>query len=144
MVEIKNNYWFAGILIAVALIGYSTGQVFELNPTGNYRTCTSGWQMEQSGAYEGKFSCSARAGVYYDCVGTRDSKNTPKYYCDEATRTEVKTEQIILTPPAKECPKAHTLVYTDFGKYFCEDINACDTPVDIANKCQSPSQLTQS
>ena len=140
MVEIKNTT-LAGLVVVLLILG--SGVTYVLKPTGNYRTCSSGWSLEQSGINEGKFSCSVRSGVYYDCSSVRDSSKTNGYYCDEATRVEVKTNEVVLTPscPIMSCPKAQSVVYTDFGKYFCADIDACDTPVDIANKCQSATTL---
>lgn len=120
MAEIKNNYLFAGLILAIALI--AAGVTYELKPTGNYRTCSSGWVFGS----DGKYSCSARVGVSYDCSSVRDSSKTKGYYCDEATRVEVKTEQVTLQPNcpvvASNCPSVRVIKYDyDGTKWLCDD-----------------------
>ena len=127
MVEIKNNYTFAGIVIAVALVGFfadaGVEKVFKLESTGNYRTCTSGWQFQSSGSYEGKYSCGARTDVHYYCSSVRDSKNTKGYYCDEATAVEIKetvVEKEVVVQPS--CPKVKVVKYDyDGSKWLCDE-----------------------
>lgn len=115
MVEFKNNYSFAGLLLAFAVI--VSGVVYNLVPTGNYKVCDNGvgWQLDSN---TGQYACGDRK---YDCVAVRNTKTgKPNYYCDEATRVEVKIEEVVVQPscPAERvCPDF--ISYTDSGKTFC-------------------------
>ena len=123
MAEIKNSV-LAGL--AVVLLLLSSGVTYMLKPTGSYRTCTSGWEFEGAGSYEGKYSCAARPDVYFDCVNVRDSSKTKGYYCDEATRVEVQTETEVVQgqcPAAKETLCPDFISYYDTGKTFCRRYN---------------------
>ena len=127
MVEFKNNYAFAGILLAVALI--VGGVTYNLIPTGNYKVCDSGWQLTSSGQY----SCGDRK---YDCSSVRNTKTgKSNYYCDEATRVEVKEKVIQPTCPIFTCPKVRVIKYDyDGTKWLCNDLGqGCTKWSDLIN-----------
>src|SRR3990167_1920489 len=87
MAEIKNNYVFAGLLIAIALVTGTT--VYELKPTGSYKVCDNGvgWSFNSNDGYN---YCGDRR---FDCSSVRNTKTgKPNYFCDDATRIEIKQE----------------------------------------------------
>ena len=120
MVEIKNNYYFGGLLLVVALI--VGGTVYQLNPTGNYKVCNDGvgWQQQSDGQYK----CGDRT---FDCSSVRGTKTgKSNYYCDEAVRVEIKTQvetqtQLVTTPCAQlSCPSVNVVKYDyDGTKWIC-------------------------
>ena len=119
MAEIKNNYLFAGVLIAVALL--AGGVTYQLTPTGNYKICNDGvgWQFNSN---TGQYTCGDRA---YDCSSVRSTKTGKQnYYCDEATRVELKTKTEVIQPscPQTTCPKVNVVKYDyDGTKYLCNN-----------------------
>ena len=118
MVEFKSNYTFGGILLAFALVVF--GVTYQLVPTGNYKTCDTGWQLQD----DGKYACGSRQ---YDCVSVRNTKTgKSNYYCDEATRVEVKTNVVTDVKTVTNTEKVYVeklcpdfISYTDSGKQFC-------------------------
>ena len=119
MVEFKNNYLFAGVLLAFALI--VGGTTYSLVPTGNYKVCDNGvgWQLQDDGQY----SCGDRK---YDCYQVRSTKTgKSNYYCDEAARVEIQTEVEVQTikescePIVKDTICPDFISYTDTGKTYC-------------------------
>ena len=85
MLEFKSNYSFAGLILALAVI--VGGVTYQLTPTGNYKVCDNGvgWTLDQN---TGQYTCGDRN---FDCVGIRGTKTGKSaYYCDEATRVEIK------------------------------------------------------
>ena len=119
MVEFKSNYSFAGVLIALAII--VSGTTYSLTPTGNYKVCDNGvgWQLDQN---TGQYTCGDRK---YDCSAVRSTKTgKSNYYCDGATRIEVKeTIQVVETQSQVVCPKVKVLKYGCEGeKYICDDL----------------------
>ena len=126
MVDIKNNYVYAGIILAVALIT-SLG-TYQLVPAGNYRICNdgAGWQQIQSGVNEGQYSCGDR---HYDCSNIRGTKTgKDAYYCDEATRVIVETKTKVVNtvcPPtvATSCSNVKVVKYDyDGTKWICNEL----------------------
>ena len=121
MVEFKNNYTFGSLLLAFALI--VGGVTYNLVPTGNYKVCDNGagWQLNQE---TGQYQCGDRS---YDCVAVRSTKTgKANYFCDEATRVEVKTEVQTETKVVSNTEKVYVdkacpdfVMYTDQGKSFC-------------------------
>jgi|SRR3990167_5644241 len=122
MAEIKNNYLFAGILLAVALI--AGGVTYNLVPTGNYKVCDNGvgWQFNSD---TGQYACGDRK---FDCSSVRNTKlGKPNYFCDEATRVEVKESvQVVETScPQLSCPNVRVIKYDyDGTKWLCDDNGA--------------------
>lgn len=118
MVEIKNNYYFAGILLVVALI--AGGVTYQLVPTGSYKVCDNGvgWQFNSD---TGQYSCGDRK---YDCSSIRSTKTgKSNYFCDEATRVEVKEIiKVVETEAQFSCPKVRVIKYDyDGSKWICND-----------------------
>ena len=119
MVEFKSNYSFAGLILAIALI--VGGITYNLVPTGNYKVCDNGvgWKLTETGQY----SCGDRK---YDCVAVRNTKTgKSNYYCDEATRVEVKEVVKIVEQqcPSVVCPRVRVIKYDyDGTKWLCNDL----------------------
>ena len=117
MAEIKLNYSIAGVILAVALL-LGGGVVYELKPTGNYKVCDNGigWVFNSD---TGKYDCGSDRS--YDCSSVRNTKGgKPNYFCDEATRVEVKeviAQSSCPAPVERVCPDF--ISYTDSGKTFC-------------------------
>ena len=116
------------------MVALSSGFTYYLVPKGNTRTCLSGWMLEQSGSYEGKYSCGARSGVYYDCVNIKGSSKVDGYYCNEGVRVSIEKEYLpgetqyvdrfVETPVYvdKPCPNIRVLKYYEGEKYICDGI----------------------
>ena len=123
MVEFKSNYLFAGLLLAFALI--VGGVTYNLVPTGNYKVCNNGvgWQLNQD---TGQYTCGDRN---YDCVNVRSTKTgKSNYYCDEATRVEIKEKVTVVEtqpqcPEPTKCPSVRVIKYDyDGSKWMCNEL----------------------
>ena len=121
MAEIKTNYWIASLSLFVTalLVGSAT---YYLKPTGNYKVCDNGqgWTFNHE---TGKYDCGSDRS--YDCVKVRNTKGgKPNYFCDDATRIEIKEEVKVveIQAPATSCPKVRVLKYDyDGTKWLCNN-----------------------
>ena len=119
MAEIKTNYWVASLAIFITALITATA-TYQLVPTGSYKVCDNGigWQFNSD---TGQYSCGDRK---YDCASVRSTKTgKSNYYCDEATRVEVKTETQTIAQDCPACSDSEQctdfISYTDTGKTFC-------------------------
>lgn len=117
MAEIKTNYWVASLAIFITALIVGTA-IYQLVPTGNYKVCDNGvgWQFNSD---TGQYLCGDRK---YDCSAVRNTKTgKSNYYCDEATRVEVK-ETVKLIETQLNCPKVRVIKYDyDGTKWLCDD-----------------------
>ena len=121
MVEFKSNYSFAGLLLVLSLV--VGGLTYNIVPTGNYKVCDNGvgWSLNNNDGY---CYCGDRK---YDCSSIRNTKTgKPNYFCDEATRVEVKeVVKLVETQTQVTCPVVNVIKYDyDGTKWLCNENGA--------------------
>jgi hypothetical protein len=73
------------LIFGIVLI-ISNGAQYMLNDTGKDLRCYSGWDFQETGEYEGQYSCETSTGDRHSyCSDVRDSKTgRNNFWCDEA------------------------------------------------------------
>ena len=86
MVEIKKT--LIGTLM-VALILLSSGTTYYIKESEGKTGCRDGWMIEETGDFEGQFSCTTQTGKRYEtCYEVYASANTENYWCKKGVLVE--------------------------------------------------------
>jgi hypothetical protein len=96
------NKTLAAILVSFLII--SGGVIYSLSPTGNKLSCTKGWVLEDSGKFEGQYSCQlAKSKKYSFCMELKDTAKVKGYWCIEAKATKINQTKEVICPKIIAC-----------------------------------------
>lgn len=77
-----NKTTIAGIV--TLLIMLSSGVTYYIQDAGTKTGCRAGWQIVESGEYEGYYKCTTASGDRYEvCFEVYGTSNTENYWCKQ-------------------------------------------------------------
>jgi hypothetical protein len=81
MVEITKSNLGGLVLLAILL---STGTTLYVQDAGSKTSCSTGWNIVESGVNEGQYYCSI-SNKYQLCFDIKNSSSTKDYWCEKGT-----------------------------------------------------------
>ena len=94
----KTYKIISGIMVLLLMLG---GTTYYIQDTGNKGRCITGWDLQESGEFQGQYKCQTNSSTRYQtCFDVYNSVNTENYWCKKGVlvKSEIVNSSKIVKP----------------------------------------------